>query len=148
MTERLLYYSGVTLWCLPGSSFLLCMSVITWQTSWLFQRRFVKDSSCSFVFVCLFICCPKHLFLPQQLKNKKGLIPSNFVEEVAVASPRRLAAAKVSHVHDPASVTLLKSVQPVISSFFSLCFKHMETCCVITGAQLKSCCRHQTNSCY
>ena len=40
------------------------------------------------------------LFSPQQLKNKKGLIPSNFVEEVAVASPRRLAAAKVSHRHD------------------------------------------------
>ena len=40
------------------------------------------------------------LFSPQQLKNKKGLIPPNFVEEVAVASPRRLAAAKVSHRHD------------------------------------------------
>ncbi|XP_078358377.1 uncharacterized protein LOC144643107 isoform X2 [Oculina patagonica] len=33
-------------------------------------------------------------FYVGKLKNKKGLIPSNFVEEVAVASPRRLAAAK------------------------------------------------------
>ena len=47
------------------------------------------------------------LFSPQQLKNKKGLIPSNFVEEVAVASPRRLAAAKVSHRHNSGYFFLL-----------------------------------------
>jgi len=33
-------------------------------------------------------------FYVGKLKNKSGLIPSNFVEEVAVATPRRLAAAK------------------------------------------------------
>ena len=31
-------------------------------------------------------------------QEKTGLIPSNFAEEVAFASPRRLAAAKVVHV--------------------------------------------------
>ncbi|XP_068745820.1 golgin subfamily B member 1-like isoform X2 [Montipora capricornis] len=39
-----------------------------------------------------------------KLKQKSGLVPSNFVEEVAVASPRRLAAAKKRQaaLHSPA----------------------------------------------
>ncbi|XP_074610685.1 uncharacterized protein LOC141865174 isoform X4 [Acropora palmata] len=40
-------------------------------------------------------------FYVGKLKHKSGLIPSNFVEEVAVASPRRLAAAKKHHVALP-----------------------------------------------
>ena len=103
------------------------------------------DSSCSVVFFCLFVCCSKRRYSPQQLKNKKGLIPSNFVEEVAVASPRRLAAAKVSHLHEPDSVTLLKSVQRVISSFVYFCFL---THGHVLLNPLKSCCRHQANNRY
>lgn len=44
-----------------------------------------------------------------KLKNKKGLIPSNFVEEIAVASPLRLAAAKRRKAALP-SPTRLQSV--------------------------------------
>lgn len=134
--------------CLSGSSLLLCVSVKTWQASWLFQQRLVENTSCSVVVCCLFVSCCKSLFSPQQLKNKKGLIPSNFVEEVAVASPRRLAAAKVNHFHDP--VTVWSPSQPLFGSFrdkWRRCFSRVfPSFSSVANVCTKSCCRHQTSN--
>lgn len=61
-----------------------------------FWRPFLKEvTNSSDYTVEMFEHVDEDMSLTLQLKNRKGLIPSNFVEEVAVASPLRLAAAKV-----------------------------------------------------